>query len=235
MELGYMKMTGRPWDSPSFWANSSRWIIPSTLTWWAVMGVNSPRVESRAARWKTSCTSNSERIRSSRLASRMEPTNSRATIFATPESRGFRSRVTMPRSLSFDRFSIRPCPISPPAPVTSTTGLRTRHLLGSGQAALPRRLEQQHSGGDAHVQALHGSGQRDAQAPIGALDHLAGKPRALVAEEQGQRPVEARRVVVLAVRGRGRCDGEAPGAQPTLRLDQAQSPQVGEAKRAAHG
>ena len=39
--------------------------MPSTLTWCAVIGVNSERVDSSAARWKTSSTWNSARIRSS--------------------------------------------------------------------------------------------------------------------------------------------------------------------------
>ena len=68
-----MNVTGRPCDSPSFWANSSMRSVPSTLTWCAVVGVNSPRVERRAARWKTSSTSNSARMRSSRFTSKMEP------------------------------------------------------------------------------------------------------------------------------------------------------------------
>ena len=33
-----MNMTGRPCDSPSFWAKSSMLSVPSTFTWWAVVG-----------------------------------------------------------------------------------------------------------------------------------------------------------------------------------------------------
>ena len=53
---GYMKMTGRPCDSASCCANSSRFSVPSTLTWCADSGVNSERVDSSAARWNTSST-----------------------------------------------------------------------------------------------------------------------------------------------------------------------------------
>ena len=51
--------------------------MPSTFTWWAVIGVNSERVDSSAARWKTVSTSNSDRMRSSSAVSRIEPVNSR--------------------------------------------------------------------------------------------------------------------------------------------------------------
>ena len=53
--------------------------MPSTLTWCAVTGVNSERVDSSAARWKTASTSNSDRMRSSSAVSMIEPVNSRCT------------------------------------------------------------------------------------------------------------------------------------------------------------
>ena len=51
--------------------------MPSTFTWWAVIGVNSERVESSAARWKTVSTSYCDRMRSSSAVSRIDPVNSR--------------------------------------------------------------------------------------------------------------------------------------------------------------
>ena len=63
-----MKVTGRPCDSASCCANSSRFSVPPTFTSWAVIGVNSERVDSSAARWKISSTWNSARMRSSTAA-----------------------------------------------------------------------------------------------------------------------------------------------------------------------
>ena len=68
--------------------------MPSTFTWWAVIGVNSDRVESSAARWKTVSTSYCDRMRSSSAVSRIEPVNSRATSGARLASSGLTSRVT---------------------------------------------------------------------------------------------------------------------------------------------
>ena len=69
--------------------------MPSTFTWWAITGVNSDRVESSAARWNTRSISNSARMRSSSAVSRMDPVNSRVTIFPMSGSRRVRSSVTM--------------------------------------------------------------------------------------------------------------------------------------------
>ena len=121
--------TGRPCDSPSFWANSSRCSVPSTLTWCAVVGVNSARVDRSAARWKTSSTSYSARIRSSRCSSRIEPANCCWTSAAEVGSSGFRSSVMIGRWPSCASRSIRPWPISPLAPVIRTTGLRSTAVL----------------------------------------------------------------------------------------------------------
>ena len=74
--------------------------MPSTLTWCAVIGVNSERVDSSAARWKISSTSNSARMRSSRPRSRIDPVISRSTFLAIAGSSGATSSVTMARSAS---------------------------------------------------------------------------------------------------------------------------------------
>src|SRR6185369_16132652 len=53
----------------------------------------------------------------------MEPVNSRRTSGARLLSRRVRSTVTIGRPALASRVT-RPCPISPPAPVTSVTGVR---------------------------------------------------------------------------------------------------------------
>src|SRR6185295_9464513 len=175
-----MKTTGRPCDSPSFCANSRRSRVPSTLTWWAVMGVNSPRVDRSAARWNTSSTSNSERMRSSRLVSRIEPTNCCCTRLLTAPSRGFTSRVTMSWRPVSARRSMRPWPISPPAPVMRTTLLRTVSSYGLPQRhrdtekfeGQPRRLERLTA-----LQMFHHLGTREpdrAQLLLGVEGELVG-------------------------------------------------------------
>src|SRR6185436_13975527 len=116
-------MTGRPCDSPSCCANSSRRSVPSTLTSCAVTGVNSERVESSAARWKTRSTSNSARTRSRIHLSVIDPVNSRRTLRASAGSSGAMSTVTIDRPVCASWW-IRPWPISPLAPVTSTDAVR---------------------------------------------------------------------------------------------------------------
>src|SRR3954470_792589 len=119
-----MKTTGRPCDSASCCANSSSVSVPSTLTSCAAMGVNSDRVESSAARGKIRSTSNSAITRSSSALSLIDPVISRSTFFAISGSSREMSRVTMRRSPRSARRSMSPWPISPPAPVMMTTGLR---------------------------------------------------------------------------------------------------------------
>ncbi len=103
--------------------------MPSTLTWCAVTGVNSDRVDSSAARWNTVSTSYCERMRSSSAVSRIEPVNSRATSGASVASSGLMSRVTTDRWPDSVSLVMRPWPISPPAPVMRTTGLRMNLLF----------------------------------------------------------------------------------------------------------
>src|SRR3989442_605459 len=67
--------------------------------------------------------SNSASTRSSSPRSRIDPVNSRRTRFARSGSSGVMSMVTIGRLVAARRV-IRPWPISPPAPVTRTTGLR---------------------------------------------------------------------------------------------------------------
>ncbi len=118
--------------------------MPSTLTWWAVIGVNSLRVESSAARWKTVSTSYSERMRSRRLVSRIDPMNSCATRRPSSGARDLTSRVMIGRSVSFASEWMRPWPISPEAPVMSTTGLRSMGtLLSTGGPMMPPSLERE--------------------------------------------------------------------------------------------
>jgi hypothetical protein len=93
------------------------------LTWWAVVGVNSARVDSSAARWNTKSMSNCASTRSSRAASVIDPVNSRATNGRSDGSSGAMSMVTIERPAAASR-PINPCPISPPAPVTRVTGVR---------------------------------------------------------------------------------------------------------------
>src|SRR4051812_19247177 len=119
-----MKTTGRPCDSASCCANSSSVRVPSTLTSCAAIGVNSERVDSSAARWNIRSTSNSAITRSSSALSVIDPVISRSTFFAISGSNREMSRVTMRRSPRSARRSMRPWPISPPAPVMMTTGLR---------------------------------------------------------------------------------------------------------------
>src|SRR5688572_26894502 len=63
----------------------------------------------------------------------MEPVISRSTRGATIGSSLARSRVTMARWDCWDSRSIRPWPISPPAPVMSTTGFRTCEKYSGGR------------------------------------------------------------------------------------------------------
>src|SRR5262245_22335101 len=69
--------------------------------------------------------SNSARTRSSSPRSRIEPVTSRSTFEAIVSSRRERSMATIARSRRSARRAISPWPISPPAPVMRTTGLRT--------------------------------------------------------------------------------------------------------------
>ena len=103
--------------------------MPSTFTWWAVIGVNSARVESSAARWNTVSTSYWDRMRSRSAVSRIDPVNSRATSGARLASSGLTSRVTTEVRPDAVSRAIRPCPISPPAPVIRTTGLRMNFIF----------------------------------------------------------------------------------------------------------
>ena len=74
-------------------------------------------------------------MRSSRPRSRIDPVNSRSTLPASDGSSGLTSSVTMARSPRSASRAISPWPISPPAPVMSTTGLRTRGIIvGEGHA-----------------------------------------------------------------------------------------------------
>ena len=125
-----MKTTGRPCDSASRCANSSRLSVPSTLTWCAVTGVNSDarREQRREMKDQLDLELGKDALEQ-RCRSRIEPVISRSTFGASAGSR----RVDVERDdrrgpTGSARRSIRPWPISPPAPVMSTTGLRTREL-----------------------------------------------------------------------------------------------------------
>src|SRR5262245_49756587 len=78
-------------------------------------------------------TSNSARTRSSSCVSATDPTSSRRTSGVSFGSSGVTSSVIMPVSRRA-RSAISAWPISPPAPVTRTTGLRTAALY---RGALP--------------------------------------------------------------------------------------------------
>ena len=72
--------TGCPCDSRLLAARArSRLSVPSTLTWCAVSGVNSARVESSAARWKIASISNSASNALEQRRVEDRPVNSRAT------------------------------------------------------------------------------------------------------------------------------------------------------------
>src|SRR5580693_1163833 len=62
-------------------------------------------------------------MRSSRFVSVIDPVNSRETSGESVASRGFRSSVMICSSIEANRETSA-CPISPPAPVTRTTGFR---------------------------------------------------------------------------------------------------------------
>src|SRR5262245_3547798 len=88
-------------------------------------------------------TSNSARMRSSRLTSVIDPVNSRATSFASGRSSGLTSIVMIggpPPSGGASRV-ISPWPISPPAPVIRTTGLR---MFARPQLGTTRRHQHVH-------------------------------------------------------------------------------------------
>src|SRR5688572_15834069 len=63
----------------------------------------------------------------------MDPVISRSTRGAMIGSSLVRSRVTMARWDCWDSRSIRPWPISPPAPVMRTTGFRTSEKYSGGR------------------------------------------------------------------------------------------------------
>src|SRR3954464_5884884 len=155
-----MNTTGRPCDSASCCANSSSVSVPSTLTSCAAIGVNSERVESNAARWNIRSTSHSGITRSSSALSVIDPVIWRLTFFAISGSSREMSRVTMRRSPRSARRSMSPWPISPPAPVMITTGLRIdpqdEHLQhGKGQHERrknrQRRRDQAERGADEMI------------------------------------------------------------------------------------
>src|ERR1700675_4223700 len=131
MELGKRNFTARPCERASSTARRRSPSGPSTLTSWGVWGTNWARVESRAARWNTAEISNSLRIRSSRWRSRMSPTRVAVQYRDTSGSSGRMSRARMSKVPSSARRVTRPCPISPPAPVTRTTDLR---VISDGSA-----------------------------------------------------------------------------------------------------
>ncbi len=63
----------------------------------------------------------------------IEPVNSRCTIGASDGSSGLTSSVTTGCLPALARCAIRPWPISPPAPVMRTTGLRITTTLPNGR------------------------------------------------------------------------------------------------------
>src|SRR5580765_5356283 len=96
-------------------------------------------------------------MRSRRLVSVIDPVNSRETIGASSESSGLTSSVMMSDPEAARRVT-RPWPISPPAPVMRTTGLRIpcRH---PGVARPCLRGDEHVDGGvddDADHQPAHG-------------------------------------------------------------------------------